>query len=99
LSFSNSFLDIDFFKKEYQSFNIFYDSVINKIKKFEAIRKLYNKKVQYIKSQLKCKNCDFDSGSACSICKEKKNCANIDNANFCQECLAEYCLNTLKLPV
>ena len=100
-SFSGDFPNDNFFENKYQNFNIFYDSVINKIKKkqFEAIKELYNQKVQSIKDQLKCKTLTFNNKLECHICKETKNCAQINGYNYCQECFPEYDLNTLKLPV
>ena len=100
-SFSGDFSNDNFFENKYQNFNIFYDSVINKIKKkkFKEIKDLYNKKVQSIKDQLKCKTLTFNNKLECHICKETKNCAQIDGYNYCQECFPEYDLNTLKLPV
>ena len=100
-SFSGNFLQDNFFKDKYQNFNIFYDSVINNIrkKKFDEIKDLYNKKVQSIKDQLKGKTLKFDNNLECYVCKEKTNCVQIDGVNYCKECFPEYDLNTLKLPV
>jgi len=103
-SFSGDFINDNFFENKYQNFNIFYDSVINKIKKkqFDAIRELYNKKVQYIKKKLKLKEFKFNIKAECGQCTENKDCVQINDANFCEKCIAIYqsnLLNTLKLPV
>ena len=100
-SFSGDIIQDNFFEKKYQNFNIFYDSVINKIKKkqFDAIRELYNKKVQYIKDQLKCKTCEFKEKRKCSGCLDEKECAKVSLDYFCEECFKKNSLNTLKLPV
>jgi len=89
-SFSGDFSNDNFFKNKYQNFNIFYDSVINKIKKkqFDAIKDLYNKKVAYIKTLLKCVTCsNFNKNDCyCSSCTDTKNCAYINGLNFCEKC-------------
>lgn len=105
-SFSGDFSDNNFFENKYQKFNIFYDSVINKIrkKKFEAIKDLYNKKVAYIKPLLKCVTCsNFKKKNCyCTGCTGTKNCAYINSLNFCEECFTarkSNLSNELKLSV
>ena len=100
-SFSGNFLQDNFFKDKYQNFNIFYDNVINKIKKkqFDAIKELYDKKIKYIKKNLKLKEFQFNNKVECGRCTENKDCVQIDDANFCKQCIEEYGLNNLKLPV
>ena len=78
LSFSGDFSDNNFFENKYQKFNIFYDSVINKIKnkQFDAIKNLYNQKVSGNSGAVWQGNCrspscqqDFyGSGYSCFLC-------------------------------
>ena len=105
-SFSCDFSDDNFFENKYQKFNIFYDSVINKIKKkqFDEIKKLYNNKVAYIKPLLKCEPCSkFDKENIlCSSCANNRNCAMINGDNICEECFTSRksnLSNELKLSV
>ena len=105
-SFSGDFSNNNFFENKYQNFNIFYDSVINKIKKkqFDAIKDLYNKKVAYIKTLLKCVTCsNFNKNDCyCSNCTDTKNCAYINGLNFCEKCFTarkSNLLDKLKLSV
>ena len=105
-SFTGDFSNDNFFENKYQNFNIFYDSVIDKIKKkqFDAIKNLYNQKVAYIKPLLKCENCsNFNKKDCyCSSCTNTKNCAYINGLNFCEECFTarkSNLSNKLKLSV
>ena len=98
-SFSGDFSNDNFFENKYQNFNIFYDSVINKIKKknFDAIKELYNQKVEYIKPLLRCETCsDFNKKDCyCSSCANNKYCAYINGENFCKECFTAHTSNLL----